>query len=223
MNVVCLVPRRADHGRRDQLWDWVRRRWESEHPDIAVVEGHHDEAGLFSVAAARNHAAAAAGDWEIAVVIDSDSYSPPAQILAGIERCRASGQLTLVYDTYRYLSGPASDAVLAGADPYSLAGVEFTMTGTATGFAIGRDLWEACGGYDEGFVGWGFEDVAFQCAAHTLGGGTHHIAGDLFHLQHPGQARGDQQAGRDRLDHYLAATGDRAAMLAVLDGLRVTA
>jgi hypothetical protein len=45
---------------------------------------------------------------------------------------------------------------------------------------VPRPLWEHTGGFDEGFVGWGFEDSAF----HTVAGGSLRTPGELWHLYH---------------------------------------
>jgi hypothetical protein len=53
---------------------------------------------------------------------------------------------------------------------------------------VPRRLWDASGGYDERFLGWGSEDAAFQFACTVLGG-YKALRGDVYHLWHPMQPR----------------------------------
>ena len=39
VTVTVLVPRRADGGRRDRLWEFCRKWWEAEHPGYELIEG----------------------------------------------------------------------------------------------------------------------------------------------------------------------------------------
>lgn len=222
MRVVVLVPRRADGGRRDQLWAFVRDWYAQHHPDMDVVEGHHDD-GPFNRSAAVNRAAENAGDWDLALITDADLIHPPAQLHRAIDVCQRTGKMTITYDTYRYLGEKMTNAVLAGFGGNWMTGCEFTMHGSCSGFFIGRDLWDETGGFDEGFDGWGYEDSCYNRIAWTFGGGVQTIPGDVFHLQHPTQDRTGLEDRLDRLNRYVAATGDRAAMRALLDELRVMA
>jgi hypothetical protein len=67
-DIPVIVPRRADGGRRDQLFEFVRN-WYAEQ-GYTVVEGHHND-GLFSRSAAINGALAEL-DWEVCVIADGD-------------------------------------------------------------------------------------------------------------------------------------------------------
>ena len=50
---------------------------------------------------------------------------------------------------------------------------------------IPRSVWEITGGFDERFVGWGQEDVAFIQAARLLVGPIERVDGFVWHLWHP--------------------------------------
>ena len=85
---------------------------------------------------------------------------------------QASGSLVIAYTTYVYLNRRMSDLVLAGSTGSWWDGVEFTLANTcSTMVVVPRKLWNAVGGFDEGFVGWGWEDCAFSAACAALGGG----------------------------------------------------
>lgn len=173
MKVVVLVPRRADGGQRDRVWRWLKPRLPTAWP---VVEGHHDDGGPFNRSAAINRAAAEAGAWDVAIVNDADCYVPHAQLELAVR----TESMTVAFDEYCYLSQAGTEDVLAGGD--LRPAVEFSDSGLgASPFAITRDLWDRVGGFDEGFVGWGYEDNDFEWRV----GNVDRIPGPMFHLWHP--------------------------------------
>lgn len=220
MRTVVLVPRRADGGRRDELWAWVKARYALEHPELEVFEGHHDE-GPFNRSRAVNRAAELAGDFDVAVIADSDSFVAVDQLRAGLEVVVRTGQMVLAYDQFAYLSRAMSDAIMAGFDGDWWSGVEWCLPGSCSSMVlVTRALWDECEGFDEGFVGWGGEDIAFSHKAQTFGGGLQRIPGPVWHLHHPTAVHGDHTWWVPRIDRYAAASYDRAAMRALINDLK---
>jgi len=76
---VILVPRREDGGHRDKLWAHCKALWIERHPDWEIYEGHHND-GPFNRSAAVNLAAEMAGDWDVALIIDSDVITAPDSV-----------------------------------------------------------------------------------------------------------------------------------------------
>ena len=66
MKVVVCVPFGTDHAERERNWDYVRS-WLTLRHDWPIHVGTSDR-DPFSPAQARNAAAAAAGDWDVAVL-----------------------------------------------------------------------------------------------------------------------------------------------------------
>lgn len=220
MKVAVLVPRRPDHGRRDALWAWVSDRWAQLHPDWPVVEGLHLD-GPFNRSTAINSAALKAGDWDVALIADSDSFVAAAQAVEAANTAHHAQQLTFAYDRFCYLGKVMSDMVMAGFDGDWTPGVEFTMTGTCSSMvAIPRPLWDRCGGADEGFVGWGGEDVALSLMLQTYGNGLQRIPGDVWHLWHPPAPHTHDDAWPGRVERYGQAAYDVTKMDALLAELR---
>ena len=85
--------------------------------------------------------------------------------------------------------------------------------------AIRRDAWY---GYDERFIGWGFEDVAFQISMTTLIGEQSRIEGNLYHLWHPLAARlrsiksGQLEKNRELCLRYSQAAGNKESIRELL-------
>lgn len=224
--VVVLVPRRSDGGHRDAVWAWLRRRWSTVHPTWGVYEGTESGIGQFNRSAAINTAARMAGDWDVALIADSDSFVSHQQATTATALAACTGQIVFGFERFRYLSEDMSAAVMAGYDGDWTTGAEWTVQGSCSSMvAVSRPLWETVGGFDPGFVGWGFEDVAFSLAAQSLAGGMHRIAGDVWHLwHHPAPGTGDRespiwQANAARCQRYEDAAYDPARMTELLTEL----
>lgn len=234
MRVVMVVPRRDGVPERDRSWAWVRARWERLLPDIEIVEGHHlaSEGEAFNISAARNRAAAAADvgvrPWDIAIFADSDTFCAPQQLLTAVEHSARTGEHTIAFTRFRYLSEAGSELVMAGPDGPWRRHVEFTyMGGLSSLVVVPRFLFDAVGGWDERFVGWGEEDAAFAIACHSLKwpnrltgltelrqirSAVPRVDGDCWHLWHPLSTTNDPDlpgymANVARRERYVAAAG----------------
>jgi hypothetical protein len=248
---VILVPRRADGGPRDRIWAWCRARWERLHPELPIVEGHHT-VGPFSRSAAINEAARLAGDWDHAVVVDADVFLPPAQVREAIERATTTGRVTWAFQRWRGLSRAATERLLRpdpaherglfgpdglpGWDGTGL-GIEALVERTnpvswSCCFVVPRTVWDAVGGFDERFRGWGWEDMAFRSVVTTLHG-HERIDGDLYHWWHPrsvereparSEHRPEYEANQALGRRYMAAAeaGDVGTLEGLVAGARAT-
>lgn len=184
VKAVILVPRRADGGRRDQLWDFTRAHWER--LGWPIVVGEHDDGGRFNAATARNAAARLAGDWEVAVFVDADTIMLDHEpVRKAVKLAARSGHMVRPYSRY-WMTDEAGAAALMASATRPRSGVRPLRSGDAHGGVnvVPRKLWERVGGYDERFVGWGSEDSAFELACRQLGGFSQ-IPGEVFHLWHP--------------------------------------
>lgn len=231
MRVVVLVPRREGKPDRDLLWAYVRDRWQTWHPEWGVFEGHHDT-GLFNRAAAINRAAGYADweqaePWDVAVIIDADVLLDPDRCREGVALALETGRMVLPFNVRYDLNQRGTDKIIrddyrGSWKPY----VHRTYTEMVSGVVIvTRQLWDAVGGFDESFVGWGFEDNAFASACQTFAGQAERkMPGELWHLYHATASEGKRgtpslEANRRRADLYLRARGDPDAIRA----LRATA
>lgn len=220
MKVVILVPRRADHGRRDQLWEYVKGRWDDEQPDWPIHEGHQEE-GPFNRSMAINRAATAAGDWDVAVIADSDSFVGKDQIEAAVVTCAHTGQMTLAFEWWNALNETMSDQIMDGFAGYWETGIIASVQGTCSSMlAVPRSLWDAVGGFDEGFIGWAGEDIAFWRACEALGGGTQRVPGVCWHLYHQSADRPHIAENIARCERYGAVANDPIAMRALIAELK---
>lgn len=231
MNVVILVPRRAGVEERDRLWAFTRARWEADHPEWPIVEGHHDD-GPFNRATAINRAADQAGEWDVAVIIDSDVLVDPHLVRSTVDVAACTNALTVASPERWMLSRQGTAKILGGYvgdwDPLvrKRYGTRTDPMGAQCSccIAVSRNLWEDVGGFDEMHVGYGWEDVSFRNACESISGkATVWLAPHpIWHLHHepsPEDKEGGalKSANGARARQYIAAHGDRETTRALIE------
>lgn len=228
--VVILVPRREGYADRDALWSFTRRWWEEQFPDWPVVEGHHDT-GLFNRSAAVNRAAAAAGDWDVACLIDSDILTDPAKVRAAVPVAVETGQMVVPFEVRYNLNAQGTRRILDGDRGSWRPYVARTFRDQHSSvLLIPRPLYDDIGGFDEGFRGWGMEDTAWALACEVFAGRKlERLPGEVWHLHHasaPGEKHGSPSHRRNmaRLQHYRDAhrLADREAIVRLVQEGRET-
>lgn len=221
--IPLLVPRRLDRGPRDRLWAFTRPLWEA--AGFGVFEGFSDD-GPFNRGLALNAAAGLAGAWDVAVIADADIVlADAAQAREAATLALATGRLTYAHDHLTMLDEPGTEGVLAGRlSPYD-AGIGLTRHPNtwSQALAVARPLWDAVGGFDERFVDWGWDDLAFMASCEALAGVPVRVRGDAYHLWHPTGtweemigANANHSRNMVLGQRYLAAKKDRRAMLAII-------
>jgi hypothetical protein len=221
---VVLVPRRADGGHRDRVWSWLNgevSRW-----GLPIVEGHDEGSGPFSRSLALNRAAAEAGAWDVALLLDADTHVNPDQAARAIARAEDSRAMVVAFDVYRSLNRAGTERVLGGfngswaplapGEPQTGSGILGPVSSVV---AVPRQLWDAVGGFDERFKGWGFEDRAFAIACDTLGGfrRQHGTVWHLWHVRTPRNEEGPEWPASSALvGRYRRARGNPAAIRALI-------
>jgi hypothetical protein len=186
-------------------------------PDVDIVEGHHYD-GQFNRSAAVNAAATAAGEWDVAVVVDADVQTASHPVRKTIEIAYATGGLVIGFDERHHISEAATQDWLAGEaiDLHdNVAHVELSVWSGLVG--VPRPLWEAVGGFDEGFRGYGYEDIAFVFDCWVAMGEPHvAISNVLYHLWHPSAAPplddADYTHNRERCARYRDSAAQATGM-----------
>lgn len=189
MTVSVCFPWRADDGHRDRLAAWILKRWELLFPDYQLLKGACDD-GPFNRSQAINEAfSRSSGD--IIIVADLDTIFRAMDVreaVAHVEKDPNSwgfgftDYIKLTAEcTEQVLSRPAeAEFHIKSVDAYESS--QSTMSGL---LFITKEGFEKVGGFDAGFVGWGYEDSAFtQVADRKL---SHHFrvpGGYLLHLEH---------------------------------------
>lgn len=219
--VVILVPRRDGFAQRDRLWAWVKAWWQREFPDLEIVEGHHN-VGLFNRSAALNTASKLAGDWDIALIIDSDVICDPDHVREAVRLAVETGMVVVPFTVRHNLSERGSERIMAGdRGPWEGYIARNFYDQHSSVIAVPRTAWETAGGFDETFAGWGMEDTAFAITVRTLVGDLIHMEGEVWHFWHPTAPEGhvgtpSAIANRARGARYQAALGNADAIRALL-------
>jgi N-terminal domain of galactosyltransferase len=165
----------------DMYWD--------ARPDYRVVEGEHTE-GPFNRSAAISAVAKLAGNWDVAVIADADTWVPYVQLDEAVRLARRTGKPVSALSSVVELGQDCMETLLSGRPlrPRQLSAErartdEITVQSSMT--VVARMLWQRIGGFDLAFQGWGGEDNAFWKAATILGGMPVRVDGAAFHLRHP--------------------------------------
>lgn len=221
MNVVILVPRRPDGGHRDRLWEHCRALWEQRH-DWPIYEGEHLD-GPFNRSAAINQAAEAAGEWDVALIIDADVICAPDAVESAVEIAARTDRMVVAHDERVMLNRKGTEKVLGGFEGSwrDRSMVERVwLDSVSCCIAVSRHLWELAGPFDELFIGWGREDTAWRISCEVETGPVVKVCGETFHLWHPVAAEVAKNhplrvANEKRHQAYVAARGDRARVRAL--------
>ena len=178
---VVLVPYRPDTPERIGNWKRTRAQWRNWDLHHADSDGEG-----FARAQAVNRAAAAAGDWEVAIITDSDLLlDSTSQAVTACRRARKSKGYFVCYDIFYYLTEATSQLVRAGQKPRPDMAYEHISRIWGGVFAIHRELWDALGGFDERFKAWGGEDGDFLIRARGLEAVMDRVQGACYHMRHP--------------------------------------
>lgn len=186
---VLVAFRDSNGGHRGRLWDFVRGRLEVDHPDFEIVLGTDDGTDPFHKTAAYNQAARmASGD--VFVLTDADTWVPPELLEGAARGCERGRGWWRPYSRKVKLLQADTERALAEGDgwrfTYNPQGryEKNTTFGGAPPLVVPRQMYEAAP-FDEGFRGWGSEDVAFVHSLTVLFGQPHVISGECVHLWHP--------------------------------------
>jgi hypothetical protein len=178
-DIPVLVPWRPDGAGRDSIWQLLADEWDR---PVFTAPGPLD--GPFNRSAALNEAARAAGAWSTAVIADADSWVPRQQLDGAIAIAERTQQLTIAHDLWLNVEADELDDWLTTRTLRWSAKRMAVPLGVSSMLVVPRSVWDAVGGFDERFCGWGWEDRAFARACEVLTGGVQRVHGAVHHLAH---------------------------------------
>lgn len=224
---VILVPLRIEDEERTLAWEYTRFRLEE--LGLPIVTADSD--GPWNRSAAINKAAAEAEDWDVALIADADTIGEPDAIRKAMTQALKQESAVIPWRLRHKLSRDGSDRMRRYEDklPYrhrlndrdhtDKTPSRLPMAHRGGPIVVSRAAWDAVGGFDEEFVGWGHEDVAFRIACETLApGGLSDLNGTIWHLWH--ERTDPSQANDQRKELYRAAAGDPMALRSLVGSSR---
>jgi len=215
MNVAACIPYRPEDSEREANSVRTRQQWE-ELGWPAYTGDHSGEP--FSRARAINIAAAQAEDADVLCICDVDFLFGGSQAVEAAEVAFREYAHVVPYSTMRILGPGATRQVRNGTDPGTVDVIESVSLTWVSAIVISRALFDRVKGFDERFVGYGEEDLAFVASTGTMGTKLR-VNGIAYHLSHSEPVKDHPLRGgnRDLCSRYRGADGDPVAMQAILD------
>lgn len=170
MRAAVCVPWRGGDASREDAWSRVKGNGFA----YPVFTGDSDPSKPFNRAAARNAAAAAAGDVDVYVFNDADHALSRSGVRVAAMLAHEDG-----YGVHPYTQVVVEDLTDGRQWPS-----HFDRTRTSGNIAVARTLFEAVGGWDERFEGWGYEDIAFARLVVWFGGRLGYVPGPALVYDH---------------------------------------
>lgn len=206
--ISIVIPFRAPRNTGDarvRNLVWLERYWKAQLPGAEVIIGDDPDTDKpFSKAVAINRAVARS-HGDILVLVDADGFLPAHDVLHcadEIRKARKRGhKLWFVpYRRFYRLTEEATQRILASdpRNPYTLPDPPDARDSMSDDPAVNKAHWygaliqivpregfDAVGGWDERFRGWGGEDHAIMRATDTLYGLHKTLPGRVLHFWHP--------------------------------------
>lgn len=230
-DVDVILPFRAADERREKNADFIENHLREALPGANLLRQDDSDPDRFNRGRAVN-AAVAVTDRPVLVIADGDVWLPKPALKEAVERVRRGvGSYVIPFAQIIWFHLSWSDKVLAGtahvAQRPPVAEVLLEWGGTSTGICnvVSRANFEKFGGFDPRFLGWGFEDCAWDIVATTLGGKhvrLHHHGRHLFHEPCPSKQDEEQiRIGQELHRRYGAARGNIASCEALAAEVRL--
>lgn len=186
-NLSIIVPYKPDSDYRVKNWDWIKQRYNKLMPDAEICIGECDYEPYNKCFAINSAVKKATRD--ILLIIDADIIIDIQNISIGMYLMKMH-PFVYPYNGLVKLSKNLTDVVLEEKN-YNLDNItldkncERYKTPINSICLITKELFEKSGGFDERFVGWGFEDVAFFKSASFINNGSYRMQGPpIYHLYH---------------------------------------
>lgn len=217
-SVAVIIPFRATTDERRTnldraVADWHEIGW-------PVLLGDHPGES-FCRGTAINRAAEdpVAQAVDVLMIADADIILGAShQAKEGALQAREGGRYVVCFSHLHCLNRQGTDRVYEGKTPRGqrdyLESVSMIWGGV---FAVPRQLFDEVQGFDERFIGYGAEDLAFLVSCSTLGGPKLRITGVAWHMTHEPNPDRDHMAANGQLaSRYRSVDGDPDGVRALI-------
>lgn len=185
-----VIPYRNDYGYRERIINYNICRLRRLLPDAQIIVQDAKDS-IFNRSQARN-IGASKSYRKYLLLLDADTVFNVGQIVKGIEIIKAGvAPWVIAYQDYYSLTEAASMKLMNMDDPCIELGEPqagefmFKLKSFAGVLLMEKKVFDEVGGYDERFIGWGYEDNAFKDKMDTLHGSFQRVDGRAYHLWHP--------------------------------------
>jgi len=184
MDVSIVVPLRCESEDRRAIWKWNKSRWESLFPNVELIEADSDDV-IFSRSASRNQGVAKASG-KVVILADADTVPVREYILSGLDAISHGAPWVLPYAEGRYynFNKETTSSILSfhpDVDVMEPKVWDHKITSWSGIVLVDKKNYQK---YDERFIGWGWEDNAFQIMMDKNIGKVVRIDGWVGHLFH---------------------------------------
>lgn len=229
-NVSIIMAYQKDNGHRDVIFNWVKEYYKASMPDVELCVGESTEIS-FSRSQGMNLAAKKA-TRDIFVIADGDIIYDPSIILDSIQLLKKYAWVIPFHNQKIInISKSNTEMVLRSKPiwPFQVKVSDFEVEKRDVNFAgkiniITRKSFEKVKGFDERFIGYGWEDNALQDAVSTICGPFKRLDRKLYHLWHPPvAAKGNPYWEKNKVLglKYRAARGDKQSILKLIQERKV--
>jgi predicted glycosyltransferase involved in capsule biosynthesis len=186
---VLLIPWRGGNAYRERNLSFVLDWYSPLGLEVFLGDSGHEP---FNRGDSRNAAAQAAGDWSRALIADADCLAELDVEREAFNLASQSGKLILPHHNFFDLTKKGTEKFMQNPTRYrdhpfqfhKLSPVRWAEPLAPSGaLVLTHEAYDAIGGYDPGFRGWGYEDTALLFDADRTVG-HERLPGLLVHLYH---------------------------------------
>lgn len=192
LKVGVVIPWREQPS-RVQPFNALIKWYKENLPDAKIFLADR-EGESWNASGSRNDGVSAAklDGCNVIVLSDADTFPQIGPLTEAIEAAQKDNKIHLPYTEYRVFTAQQTLEFFAGT-PLEQFRTRRYLTACSGVNVFTPAAWDAVGGADEKFKGWGYEDTAVQYV-HQVVHGTPYIAhsGVAFNLSHTDQSREDQ-------------------------------
>jgi hypothetical protein len=227
VTVSVVMPWRGGDPARERAFLFTLPYWTEAFGQVTI--GDND--GPFSQAAARNQGVRRT-EGDVILIVDADSFTAVGNAAQAVQLAGESDGLVFASDRDLFLAKTATEYFYDGrldilgdltrtgrVERLGVYSLEMEAWGGPGGvIAFSRATFDAVGGYDEAFQGWGGEDTGFWNACQTLVAPERRLPGDRIHLWHPRDPDSYPPAATpnfERAERYKQACGNPEAIRAL--------
>lgn len=222
--ISIIIPFQTDHGPRAKAFEWIKKYYTSVMPEAELCIGTVDGMEINKSKAVNSAAKRATRD--IFVIADADVIYDPEIIVKAVRLLKEAAWVVPFTEIFNIeKSGTKRLFQESPKWPIDVKPEECKKANWIyEGFAgkllvIPKENFEAVGGFDERFIGWGGEDDAFSHAVRTICGKNVKIEGEVYHLWHPSSSYQTNPHGKENAEllyRYHSASGNKEEMMKLI-------